>query len=450
MSDNTPKKLIVLGAGESGVGAAVLGKDRGWDVLVSDAGPIAARYREELDREGISYEEGGHTAEKVLAADLCVKSPGIPLSAPLVVRLQSQGVKVISEIEFAGRYSQAPMLCITGSNGKTTTTLLLHHILTSNGVDAGLAGNVGHSLARQVARTPHACYVIELSSFQLDNMYDFRADIAILLNITPDHLDRYEHSMANYARAKMRITRNQRPQDYFIYWADDPVTLRHLCDVSGSPAYLRFADHDGAGLAATADADTIHFDSAGIQWTMPRSGLSLPGRHNLYNSMAAALAATAFGLPPEQIRKALGSFAPVEHRLEPAGIVDGVRYINDSKATNVDSTFYALEAMDTPVILMLGGKDKGNDYTCIDDLVDKKVKAIVAMGVDNSKITAHFADRVRQIADTHSLDEAIDACRRFAVAGDTVLLSPACASFDLFHSYEDRGHRFKAAVKALK
>ena len=300
-----------------------------------------------------------------------------------------------------------------------------------------------------MARSPHACYVIELSSFQLDNMYDFRADIAILLNITPDHLDRYEHSMANYARAKMRITRNQRPQDYFIYWADDPMTLRHLPDASGAATCLRFADRRGEGLAAVADDRSITFRAADKEWSMPRTALSLPGRHNLYNSMAAGLAATAFGLAPEQIQAGLGSFAPVEHRLEPAGTVDGVRYINDSKATNVDSTFYALEAMDSPVVLILGGKDKGNDYTQIDDLVDKKVKAIVAMGVDNAKITDHFSGRVAEVADTHSLDEAVQACRSLAAPGDTVLLSPACASFDLFHSYEDRGRQFKAAVKAL-
>lgn len=440
-------KLVVLGAGESGVGAAVLGKEKGWEVFMSDAGAIAPRYREELEREGIPYEQGGHTPEKILDASLCVKSPGIPLSAPMVIQLQSRGTEVVSEIEFAGRYSTAPMLCITGSNGKTTTTLLLHHILCQAGIDAGLAGNVGHSLARQVARSPHQCYVIELSSFQLDNMYDFRAHIAILLNITPDHLDRYDHSMDNYSRAKMRITRNQTPEDFFIYWADDPRTLRHLPDVSGNAERLLFADHDGNGLSGFVSDDTLFFHVNDKQWTMPRNDLSLPGRHNLYNSLAAGLAATAFGVEPEKVRKALSDFAPVEHRLEPAGIIDGARYINDSKATNVDSTFYALEAMTTPVVLILGGKDKGNDYSQIDALVNEKVKAIVAMGVDNSKILEHFGGKVKQIADTHTLDEAMAACRRLASKGDTVLLSPCCASFDLFSSYEDRGRQFKEKVK---
>ncbi len=297
---------MVLGAGESGVGAAVLGKEKGWEVFVSDAGAIAPRYREELEREGIPYEQGGHTPEKILDASLCVKSPGIPLSAPMVIQLQSRGTEVVSEIEFAGRYSTAPMLCITGSNGKTTTTLLLHHILCQAGIDAGLAGNVGHSLARQVARSPHQCYVIELSSFQLDNMYDFRAHIAILLNITPDHLDRYDHSMDNYSRAKMRITRNQTPEDFFIYWADDPRTLRHLPDVSGNAERLLFADHDGNGLSGFVSDDTLFFHVNDKQWTMPRNDLSLPGRHNLYNSLAAGLAATAFPgntgwTPPESL-----------------------------------------------------------------------------------------------------------------------------------------------------
>lgn len=449
MQQEKTKRLVVLGAGESGVGAAVLGKARNWDVFVSDVGTIAPKYKEEMEREGIAYEEGGHTAEKILNADMCVKSPGIPLSAPLVVQLQSRGIEVVSEIEFAGRYSTAPMLCITGSNGKTTTTLLLHHILTAAGIDAGLAGNVGHSLARQVARTPHKCYVIELSSFQLDNMYDFRANIAILLNITPDHLDRYEHCMANYARAKMRITRNQTPDDRFIYWVDDPQTQLHLGDVHGEAAWLPFTDRNDDSMAASVADGVITFRTGDKTWSMTRSGLSLPGRHNLYNSLAAGLAATAFGVDTDVIREALGTFAPVEHRLEPAGTVDGVRYINDSKATNVDSTFYALEAMEAPTVLILGGKDKGNDYSQIDALVDEKVKGIVAMGVDNSKIMAHFGGRVKQIADTHSLEEALNACRRMAQQGDVVLLSPACASFDLFNSYQDRGRRFKQAVKEM-
>ena len=447
---DTPKKLIVLGAGESGVGAAVLAKDRGWDVLVSDAGAIAPKYKEELEREGIPYEEGGHTPDKVLAADLCVKSPGIPLSAPLVVQLQSRGVEVVSEIEFAGRHTSVPMLCITGSNGKTTTTLLLHHVLTQAGVDAGLAGNVGHSLARQVARSPHACYVIELSSFQLDNMYDFKANVAVMLNITPDHLDRYEHRMQNYVNAKFRILQNMTPQDVFIFWQDDPVINEQLRHVVTEARMLPFAEHCETDTAAYVDAENeLVFNTPGTCMTMPRADLALNGLHNVFNSMAAGLSACLFDIRRDDIRAALADFHGVEHRLEFTADIDGVRWINDSKATNVNSCWYALEAMDRPTVLILGGKDKGNDYSEILPLVKEKVKAIVAMGVDNAKIVDFFSGVV-PVTDTHTLADAVEACRGLAAAGDTVLLSPCCASFDLFKSYEDRGRQFKAAVHALE
>ncbi len=442
------KRLVVLGGGESGVGAAVLAQSLGMDTFLSDAGMIKERYKEELRHSGIPFEEGGHTPELILNADIAVKSPGIPLTAPLIQELQRKNIPVISEIEFAGRYTDAPMYCITGSNGKTTTTLLLHHILTSAGIDAGLAGNVGYSLARQVAKTPHDVYVIELSSFQLDNMYDFRANVAILLNITPDHLDRYNHSLDNYARAKMRITRNQRPSDTFIYWRDDTQTCRHLKENVGEAQVRKFADTAEPGTAAWHDDTAIHIATADTEMTIPLTALHLPGRHNLYNAMAASLAATAAGLTPQQIAAGLDTFSAVEHRLEPAGTIHGVVKNHDSKATNVDSTYYALEAMTRPVVLILGGKDKGNDYTAIDTLVHDKVKAIVCMGVDNSKLLSHFADAGIPIFDTHTLADAIDACVQAAVHGDVVLLSPCCASFDLFKSYEDRGEQFKAEVQA--
>lgn len=443
-TQNNRTRITVLGAGESGVGAAILAKDKGMDVLVSDNGTIPAKYKAELESEGIPYEENGHTVTSVLAADMVVKSPGIPLTAPLIKELTAKGVPVVSEIEFAGRYSDAKMVCITGSNGKTTTTMLTHHILTTAGMDASLAGNIGYSLARQVARAPKPVYVIELSSFQLDNMYDFRADIAVLLNITPDHLDRYDHSMEAYGEAKLRIARNQRPQDSFIYWASDPWTQRLLNRLPGHATRLPFDE------ATNIEGDELVIGAGGQVLRMPVAELALRGRHNLYNSMAAATAALLTGVKPDVVRHALHTFSPVEHRLEPAGYIKGVEYINDSKATNVDSTFYALEAMSRPVILILGGKDKGNDYSQIEALVREKVKAVVCMGADNTKIVDFFTDKVRKVIDTHSLQEAMAACAALGKNGDVVLLSPACASFDLFSSYEDRGRQFKKAVETLK
>lgn len=454
MSDNnmTPKRLVVVGGGESGVGAAILARAKGMDVFLSDSGRLAPRYADELRRRGIPFEEGGHTEELVLNADEVVKSPGVPPTAPLIEKVTARGIPVISEIEFGGRYTDARMVCITGSNGKTTTTMLIYHILRHAGLDVGLAGNVGRSLAWQVAEEPHQVYVVELSSFQLENMYDFRANIAVLLNITPDHLDRYDYKMENYVRAKFRILQNQRPTDAFIFWEDDPVIRRQLERVSTEARLFPFAEHFEPGAAAYVDArGNVVMHTPDEDFVMPRQALALPGLHNLFNSMAAGLSACLMDIRRDDIRQALSDFEGVAHRLEPAGEIDGVRWVNDSKATNVNSCWYALESMPPTksTVLILGGKDKGNDYSEILPLVRRKVKAIVAMGLHNEKIIEFFGAEGIEVVDTHSLDDAVAACRRLASAGDTVLLSPCCASFDLFTSYEDRGDRFKAAVAAL-
>lgn len=443
--------LVVLGGGESGVGAAVLGKDKGFEVLLSDSGKIPEKYRSTLDAEQIEYEEGGHSEERILTAALVVKSPGIPPTAPLVKKLAEQGTPILSEIEFAGRYTDAKMVCITGSNGKTTTTLLTYHILKDAGLNVGLAGNVGKSLALQVAREKHDVYVIELSSFQLENMYDFKADVAVITNITPDHLDRYDYKMENYVAAKFRILQNQTDEDYFIYWQDDPVVTAQIAGMQLEAMQLPFSEMRQEGTAAWVDDNNIiHFHTPMDVFEIPRDRLSLPGLHNLYNSMAAGLSASLMNVPEDRIVKSLADFEAVEHRLEYVDTVDGVRYINDSKATNVNSTWYALESMTQPTVLILGGKDKGNDYTEIQDLVKEKVKAIVCMGKDNEKLMKFFGGMVPEIADTHSLEDAMAACRRFAKEGDAVLLSPCCASFDLFTSYENRGELFKEAVRNMK
>lgn len=447
---NNRKRLVVLGGGESGVGAAILGKDKGMEVFLSDFGQIPERYRQQLEAEGIEWEQGQHTLERILSADEVVKSPGIPPTAPVMKAIAEKGIPVISEIEMAGRFTDAKMVCITGSNGKTTTTLLTYHILREAGINVGLAGNVGRSLALQVARTPHDVYVIELSSFQLENMYEFKANIAVMLNITPDHLDRYDYKMDNYVKAKFRIIRNLTSEDAFIFWQDDPTIQRQLEQIATEARLFPFAEHEEhQSHAWVDDAGELVFDTSETSLKMPRAELSLNGLHNLYNSMAAGLSACLLDIKKEDIRRALSDFEGVEHRLEPAGTVDGVRYINDSKATNVNSCWYALESMPKGTVLILGGKDKGNDYSEILPLVKEKVKAIVAMGTDNAKIVDFFKDVV-PVTDTHTLDDAIEACRRIAVTGDTVLLSPCCASFDLFSSYEDRGRKFKAAVRELK
>ena len=444
------KRLVVLGGGESGVGAAILGKVKGMEVFLSDMGKITQRYKDALNEAGIEWEEGVHTEARILSADEVVKSPGIPPTVPIMQRIASKNIPVISEIEFAGRYTDAKMVCITGSNGKTTTTLLTYHILKNAGINVGLAGNVGKSLAWQVAYEKHDVYVIELSSFQLENMYDFKANVAVMLNITPDHLDRYDYEMQNYVNAKFRIIRNQTAQDAFIFWQDDPVIQAQMRQLKIEASLFPFAEMEEEESKAYIDAEhDLVINTPGSSLRMPRADLSLNGLHNLYNSMAAGLSACLLDIDKEDIRRALSNFEGVEHRLEYVATVNGVRYINDSKATNVNSCWYALESMPQNTVLILGGKDKGNDYSEIEPLVLKKVKAIVCMGKDNEKLVKFFEGKVPELRDTHSLEEAVKACAEIAVDGDTVLLSPCCASFDLFKSYEDRGEQFKAAVKSM-
>lgn len=455
------RRIVVLGAGESGTGAAILAQAKGFDVFVSDMGEIKPAYRALLDQHGIAWEDGHHTADKILNADEVIKSPGIPCTAPMVQQLTAQHTPVISEIEFASRYTQAKMICITGSNGKTTTTSLLFDMLRRAGLDVGLAGNIGNSLALQVAQQDHAYYVIELSSFQLDNMYDFKADIAILLNITPDHLDRYNYEFQNYVDAKFRITRNQTARDAFIYWSEDPVIDREIAKIRPQATLYPF----GSNSQNVAYTDGSHLVLAAPDAVeplrVPLEELSLQGKHNRLNSMAAGLAAQILHIKNEVIRESLRQFAGVEHRLQYVATVRGVRYINDSKATNVNSCWYALESMTTHTVLILGGKDKGNDYTEIDELVQAKCKTLIFMGLHNEKLIEHFgalgyvpsteatADTERIYVDTDNLHDAVQAAYQTAHEGDTVLLSPCCASFDLFKSYEDRGEQFMNAVRAL-
>ena len=442
-------KIVVLGAGESGAGAAVLAQAKGFEVFVSDSGSIKPKYKAMLDAHGIEWEEGRHSEERILAADEVVKSPGIPDKAPIIQRLKAQGTPIISEIELAGRYTDARMICITGSNGKTTTTMLTYHILKQAGVDVGLAGNVGNSLALQVAESPHAVYVIELSSFQLDNMYDFKADIAVLLNITPDHLDRYGYVMQNYIDAKFRIIRNQTAADAFIYWNDDPIIRREVERLKPQATLYPFAQTHEPGVKAYVENNQIIVESRKGDFTMDEELLALTGTHNLYNSLAASISAKVMDIRDEKIRESLMDFAGVEHRLEKVARVRGVDYINDSKATNVNSCWYALQSMKTPVVLILGGTDKGNDYSEIEELVRKKVRGLIFLGKDNAKLHAFFDGKVAQIADARSMKEAVDTAYGMAQKGDTVLLSPCCASFDLFENYEDRGRQFKDCVRAL-
>ncbi len=425
------KRIVVLGAGESGSGAAILAKEKGFDVFVSDCGTISDPYRALLDQNGVQWEDGKHSEELILNADEVVKSPGIPLTAPLIQKLQAQGTPIISEIEFAARYTKAKMICITGSNGKTTTTSLIFYILKQAGLNVGLAGNIGNSLALQVAHEDHDYYVIELSSFQLDNMYDFKADIAILLNITPDHLDRYDYKFQNYIDAKFRITRNQTKEDSFIYWAEDPVIDREMKRLQLGATLYPYGFTCPNPLPVGEEE------------------LALKGRHNVLNSMAATIAANVVGIKKEIIRESLKTFQGVEHRLQYVATVRGVRYINDSKATNVNSCWYALESMTTPTVLILGGKDKGNDYSEIDELVKQKCHTLIFMGLHNEKLREHFGGFGLNIIDTDNLHDAVQAAYNAAHEGDTVLLSPCCASFDLFKSYEDRGDQFMAAVRNL-
>ena len=442
------KRIVVLGAGESGAGAAVLAKAKGFDVFVSDMSAIKDKYKKLLNDHHIQWEEGHHTEEKILSADEVIKSPGIPKEAPMIQRLIKQGTHIISEIEFAGRYTNSKMICITGSNGKTTTTSLIFHIFKDAGYDVGLAGNIGKSLALQIAEEPHAYYIIELSSFQLDNMYDFHANIAILLNITPDHLDRYDFKFENYADAKMRIIQNQTEEDSFIYWNDDPVIKKELEKFDVRAVQYPFSELKEKGSIGYIEEVQYTIEEP-TPFNMEQESLSLTGKHNIYNSLAAGIASNISGIKKEDIRKSLSNFPGVEHRLEKVCKVAGVQYINDSKATNVDACWYALESMRTPTILIIGGKDKGNDYSAIKDLVKEKCVGLVYLGADNKKLHDNFDSLGIPVRDTHSMKECIEACYEMAKAGDTVLLSPCCASFDLFKNMEDRGEQFKTLVRAL-
>ncbi|MBQ6195678.1 MAG: UDP-N-acetylmuramoyl-L-alanine--D-glutamate ligase [Prevotella sp.] len=442
------KRIVVLGAAESGVGAAVLAKKEGFDVFVSDMSKIKDKYKQMLDERGISWEEGQHTEELILNASEIVKSPGIPETAPMVAKAIQAGIPIISEIEFAGRYTTSKMICITGSNGKTTTTSLIYHIFKAAGYDAGLAGNIGHSLALQVAEEPHEYYIIELSSFQLDNMYDFRANIAVLLNITPDHLDRYDFKMQNYVDSKMRILQNQTQDDAFIYWADDPIISRELKKYDIKAVQCPFSLVKKAGVIGYIEEGQYKLEYP-MPFNMEQEELSLTGTHNVYNSLAAGLAANIAGIKKEIIRKSLSDFPGVEHRLEKVCRVRGVEYINDSKATNVDACWYALESMKTPTILIIGGKDKGNDYEPIKPLIKEKCVGLVYLGADNQKLHDNFDSMGIPVRDVHSMKDCVAACYEMARPGDTVLLSPCCASFDLFKNMEDRGDQFKTLVRNL-
>ena len=440
--------MVILGAGESGAGAAVLAKKEGFDVFVSDMAAIKDKYKQLLDNHGIEWEELHHSEEKILNADEIIKSPGIPCDAPMVKKAVEKGIGIISEIEFAGRYTHSKMICITGSNGKTTTTSLIYHIFKQAGYDAGLAGNIGRSLALQVAEDPHEYYIIELSSFQLDNMYDFRANIAILLNITPDHLDRYDFCMQNYVDAKMRIIRNQTNDDSFIYWNDDPVIKRELEKYDIKAIQYPFSELKEKGSIGYMEDGEYRIEQP-TPFNMEQEELSLTGKHNIYNSLAAGIASNIAGIKKEDIRRSLSDFPGVEHRLEKVCRVGGVQYINDSKATNVDACWYALESMRTPTILILGGKDKGNDYSAIKELVKKKCAGLVYLGADNTKLHDNFDQLGIPVRDTHSMKDCVAACYEMAKPGDTVLLSPCCASFDLFKNMEDRGEQFKTLVRSL-
>ena len=442
-------KLVVLGGGESGVGAAALGLKQGFDVFVSDNSVIKDKYKSELIKRGIFFEEKSHSEDIILNGDLVVKSPGIPETVPIVVKLKANKIPVISDIEFAGYYTKAKTICITGSNGKTTTSLLTYELLKRSGLNVGLAGNVGKSFALQVAESNFDIYVIELSSFQLDSMFDFRANISVLMNITPDHLDRYDYKMQNYVDSKFRVIRNQQPEDWFIYCADDPIINEELAKRKIIPKKAPFSITKMLDQGGWVDNTLMKLNVNNNSFDMTIFDLSLPGKHNLYNSMAAGIAGSILQLRKEDIRECLSDFQGVEHRLERFLRVHNIEFINDSKATNVNSVWYALESMTTPVVWIVGGVDKGNDYSMLYDLVKEKVKAIVCLGKDNGKIISTFKGKVKEIADTKSMEEAVRSAYFLAQKGDTVLLSPACASFDLFKNYEERGNMFKETVRNL-
>lgn len=441
-------RIVILGAGESGAGAAVLAQKKGFDTFVSDMSLIKDKYKAMLNERGIQWEEGKHTEELILNADEVIKSPGIPNDAPIILKLKNQGTPIISEIEFAGRYTNAKMICITGSNGKTTTTSLIYHIFKKAGLNVGLAGNIGQSLAYQVAECNYDYYVIELSSFQLDNMYKFHANIAVLMNITPDHLDRYGFEMQNYVDAKFRIIQNQTDDDAFIFWNDDPIIQKELHKYGIHGQYFPFAEKNEEGVAAFTEENKVYFTRP-IAFNMEQEELALTGTHNLFNSMAAGISANIAGIRKECIREALNDFKGVEHRLEKVARVKGVDYINDSKATNVNSCWYALQSMKTKTVLILGGKDKGNDYNEIADLVKEKCSGLIFLGLHNEKLHDFFGNFGLPIVDAQSMPDAVNAAYNMAKKGETALLSPCCASFDLFKSYEDRGDQFKECVRNL-
>ena len=442
-------RIVVLGGGESGVGAAVLAKSKGYDVFLSDMGKITADYAQTLNEWNIPFEEGRHTDDLILNADEIIKSPGIPATAPMIRKVTEKGINIISEIEFAGRYDSAKKICITGSNGKTTTTSLIYHLLCQAGLNVGLGGNIGKSYAYQVATESYDIYVLELSSFQLDNMYDFKADIAVITNITPDHLDRYDHNMENYVKAKFRITRNMSDDDCFIFCSDDEITINHLNQIVVKAQKLPFTQKDTVDQGAYLIGDKMVVKYKEEECDVFLKELALGGRHNVYNSMAAAIAAKVMDIDNEQIRNGLSTFQTVEHRLEKVLSIGDVLYINDSKATNVDAAWYALECQTRPVIWIVGGTDKGNDYSSLIPLAKEKVKGMICMGVDNTKFHESFEGIVPQILDVTSAEAAVKAAHEMASAGDVVLLSPCCASFDLFKNYEDRGRQFKEAVRKL-
>ncbi|MGB0933259.1 MAG: UDP-N-acetylmuramoyl-L-alanine--D-glutamate ligase [Lishizhenia sp.] len=441
--------IAILGAGESGVGAALLAQHKGWNIFVSDFGAIKPKFKKELEENNIQFEEGKHTDSKILKATLIIKSPGIPPTAEIIQKAKHLGIKIISEIEFAAYYTKAKMICITGSNGKTTTTLLTHHVLKKAGLNVGLGGNVGQSLAKQVIENKHDIYVLELSSFQLDDMYEFKADIAVLLNITPDHLDRYEYSMENYADSKFRIIQNLNNTDWFIYNLDDPIIAEKVkksnCKVQLAPFSLKQEVKQG-GYTNQAEEIVINIKN---QFNMSIHELALKGKHNTQNSLVAGISAKLLDIRKETIRESLADFTNVEHRLEFVAKVHGIEFINDSKATNINSTWFALESMDKPTVWIVGGVDKGNNYEELAELVTDKVKAIICLGKDNSKIIEAFTGKIETIVETQSIREAVAYGYRFAKKDETVLLSPCCASFDLFDSYEDRGVQFKEAVRGL-
>ncbi len=444
------KRLIILGAGESGIGAALLGRQQGYDVFVSDHGSIKENFKQELETRGIAFEEGGHTVEKVLSADIIIKSPGIPEKAGIIKKIREKNIPVIAEIELAYRFAKdKKIIAITGSNGKSTTTALTFHILKTAGFRAACVGNIGYSFARQVALDPVDYYVVEVSSFQLDDVEEFKPHVAVLLNITPDHLDRYDYKMENYVASKFRIIMNQEADDYFIYCKDDPEIAHYLKDKPIKPKTLPFTIMEPIKEGAFIENNQLNIQLNNDNFSMSIYESALKGKHNLYNSMAAGIAARTMDIRKEKIRESLTSFQGLEHRLEYVTTVKGVDFINDSKATNVNSVWFALESMDKPVVLILGGVDKGNDYSLIRDLVKEKVKAIICLGTDNRKIHEAFGREVELMVNTASAKDAVQAAYLFANKGDVVLLSPACASFDLFKNYEDRGRQFKQAVKEL-